>query len=97
LRGVSKDGGVSMRPILRDARKSALLRMRGRMSQNKKGRDHSRPLFFPVMPGLVPGIHVLAKTKVVDGRGKPGHDDVARAQFDARFGGLAGHDLISAS
>jgi hypothetical protein len=26
-----------------------------------------------VMPGLVPGIHVLAK-KDVDGRVKPGHD-----------------------
>jgi hypothetical protein len=29
-----------------------------------------------VMPGLVPGIHVLrAAGKVVDGRDKPGHDD----------------------
>ena len=28
-----------------------------------------------VMPGLVPGIHVLAKTKDVDGRVKPGHDE----------------------
>jgi hypothetical protein len=27
------------------------------------------------MPGLVPGIHVLAKKKGVDGRDKPGHDD----------------------
>jgi hypothetical protein len=29
-----------------------------------------------VMPGLVPGIHVLATNskKGVDGRGKPGHD-----------------------
>jgi hypothetical protein len=29
------------------------------------------------MPGLVPGIHVfeVAKTKDVDGRDKPGHDD----------------------
>jgi len=26
------------------------------------------------MPGLVPGIHVLAVKKVVDGRDKPGHD-----------------------
>jgi hypothetical protein len=39
------------------------------MSQDKKGRDRSRPLLFLfVMPGLVPGIHVLAKKKVVDGR-----------------------------
>jgi hypothetical protein len=31
-------------------------------------------LFF-VMPGLVPGIHVLAASKkYVDGRDKPGHD-----------------------
>ena len=32
-----------------------------------------------VMPGLVPGIHVLcldAARKVVDGRDKPGHDEV---------------------
>jgi len=29
-----------------------------------------------VVPGLVPGIHVLEK-KDVDGRDKPGHDDVA--------------------
>jgi hypothetical protein len=30
-----------------------------------------------VMPGLVPGIHVLRRAKeVVDGRVKPGHDDV---------------------
>jgi hypothetical protein len=29
------------------------------------------------MPGLVPGIHVFrAESKVVDGRDKPGHDDV---------------------
>ena len=49
------------------------------------------------MPGLVPGIHVLLK-KVVDGRVKPGHDDVCKPQFnDARFGGVAGHDLIRAS
>jgi hypothetical protein len=28
------------------------------------------------MPGLVPGIHVLLWIKkVVDGRGKPGHDE----------------------
>jgi len=30
-----------------------------------------------VMPGLVPGIHVLARElENVDGRDKPGHDDV---------------------
>jgi hypothetical protein len=27
------------------------------------------------MPGLVPGIHVLAKKQDVDGRVKPGHDE----------------------
>jgi hypothetical protein len=32
------------------------------------------------MPGLVPGIHVLAAAKKdVDGRVKPGHDDGQRA------------------
>jgi hypothetical protein len=33
------------------------------------------------MPSLVPGIHALATKKDVDGRDKPGHDDVAAAQF----------------
>jgi hypothetical protein len=30
------------------------------------------------MPGLVPGIHVLLslRKEVVDGRDKPGHDDI---------------------
>jgi hypothetical protein len=27
------------------------------------------------MPGLVPGIHVFASMKGVDGRDKPGHDE----------------------
>ena len=27
-----------------------------------------------VMPGLVPGIHVLVQVQDVDGRDKPGHD-----------------------
>jgi hypothetical protein len=33
---------------------------------------------FIVMPGLVPGIHVLAadEKKDVDGRVKPGHDEI---------------------
>jgi len=32
-----------------------------------------------VMPGLVPGIHVLrAEWQSVDGRDKPGHDDAER-------------------
>jgi hypothetical protein len=33
----------------------------------------------------------------VDGRVKPGHDDVGKPQFAARFGGEAGHDLTSVS
>nr|QDP22841.1 hypothetical protein FNV92_12035 [Bradyrhizobium cosmicum] len=38
------------------------------------------PLTIPVvMPGLVPGIHVLScKSKRVDGRDKPGHDGVLK-------------------
>jgi hypothetical protein len=28
-----------------------------------------------VMPGFMPGIHVLCPRKSVDGRDKPGHDD----------------------
>jgi len=37
-----------------------------------------------VMPGLVPGIHVLAAfaaSKDVDGRDKPGHDAVVRVEL----------------
>ncbi|SIO63561.1 hypothetical protein SAMN05443247_09829 [Bradyrhizobium erythrophlei] len=65
----------------------------------KKGRDRSRPfVFLSVMPGLVPCIHfLLFSKKVVDGRVKPGHPDIGRTQFEARFGGEAGHDLISVS
>jgi hypothetical protein len=34
-----------------------------------------------VMPGLVPGINVLAaRKKDVDGRDKPGHDERARLE-----------------
>jgi hypothetical protein len=39
-----------------------------------------------VMPGLVPGIHALLagviKEKDVDGRDKPGHDDILRTEQD---------------
>jgi hypothetical protein len=37
----------------------------------------SRPYGEVVMPGLVPGIHVLktSSKKDVDGRDKPGHDE----------------------
>jgi hypothetical protein len=34
-----------------------------------------RFLSFSVVPGLVPGIHVLATKADVDGRDKPGHDE----------------------
>jgi hypothetical protein len=42
------------------------------------------------MPGLVPGIHVFGATckEDVDGRDKPGHDDLAccnLARFSARY------------
>ena len=34
------------------------------------------------MPGLLPGIHVFLVVKDVDGRAKPGHDDLLRlAEF----------------
>jgi hypothetical protein len=33
-----------------------------------------KPKSRDVMPGLVPGIHVLDKNKDVDGRDEPGHD-----------------------
>jgi hypothetical protein len=39
-----------------------------------------------VMPGLVPGIHVLlssAKLKDVDGRDKPGHDEDPHPGFES--------------
>jgi hypothetical protein len=31
---------------------------------------------YTVMPGLVPGIHALVIKKDVDGRDKPGHDEM---------------------
>jgi hypothetical protein len=38
------------------------------------------------MPGLVPGIHVLATKQVVDGRDKPGHDEfLLRAKQIMRY------------
>jgi hypothetical protein len=43
----------------------------------KSGNDEA---FDHVMPGLVPGIHVLAAAKKdVDGRVKSGHDESQRA------------------
>jgi hypothetical protein len=40
-----------------------------------------------VMPGLVPGIHVLASSKRdVDGRDKPGHDENATHFVWVRIG-----------
>ena len=40
------------------------------------------------MPGPVPGIHVLAAKKDVDGRDKPGHDWLMRAEMrSCRRGG----------
>jgi hypothetical protein len=36
-----------------------------------------------VMPGLVPGIHVFKLPKeVVDGRDKPGHDELSAQDFE---------------
>src|SRR5262249_49851849 len=37
---------------------------------------YSISAFSPVMPGLVPGIHVSAAEEDVDGRDRPGHDGV---------------------
>src|SRR3954467_10177867 len=46
-----------------------------RQNQGKVTSCHRRALPSAVMPGLVPGIHVLAPgVKNVDGRDKPGHD-----------------------
>jgi hypothetical protein len=39
------------------------------------GALHVLLLSFHVMPGFMPGIHVLATSQDVDGRDKPGHDD----------------------
>jgi hypothetical protein len=42
---------------------------------------HENAPHLTVMPGLVPGIHALlaARSKDVDGRDKPGHDERADA------------------
>jgi hypothetical protein len=34
------------------------------------------------MPGFMPGIHVFAAKEDVDGRDKPGHDDVDGSEND---------------
>ena len=39
----------------------------------------TQPTAINVMPGLVPGIHVLATNQDVDGRDKLGHDGVERS------------------
>ncbi len=47
-----------------------------RANRGLKSYPRFRPI--PVMPGLVPGIHVFLKInrkKDVDGRDEPGHDD----------------------
>jgi hypothetical protein len=43
-----------------------------------------KSIILSVMPGLVPGIHVLpALPKGVDGRDKPGHDEQGALLFHA--------------
>ena len=85
---------LCMRPCF--ATRAKTLRSRDDDDARKKAGIAPGLLLLSVMPGLVPGIHVLATKKVADARVKPGHD-ACLAQFDARFGGVAGHDLISAS
>jgi hypothetical protein len=46
------------------------------MARNCAPEDLAPQLQIFIMPGLVPGIHVLSDAKQgVDGPGKPGHDD----------------------
>jgi hypothetical protein len=46
-------------------------------------------LFLLVMPGLVPGIHVIRhRGQDVDGRVKPGHDDGEGPYSPARLAAL---------
>ncbi|MGY4598748.1 hypothetical protein ACVWXL_006494 [Bradyrhizobium sp. GM22.5] len=48
----------------------------------------SECFFWVVMPGLVPGIHVLVRSsRGVDGRDKPGHDR------ESRYAASTKHDL----
>ncbi len=49
-------------------------RTRHRQSSAEKSEPRAH-LSRPVIPGLVPGIHVRAGSAAVDGRDKPGHDD----------------------
>jgi hypothetical protein len=48
------------------------------------------------MPGLVPGIHVFlsCRTKDVDGRDKPGHDDEDRASAPVAHPGYVYDDKL---
>ena len=64
--------------------------------QRPQGRCTPGSKYSRVMPGLVPGIHVLiaAHSKDVDGRDKPGHDEsISKIRwYNARFAGVAQHE-----
>jgi hypothetical protein len=47
------------------------------------------------MPGLVPGIHVLTAKKGVDGRDKPGHDDLMNGSSGSAAGYHSGLKFIA--
>jgi len=53
---------------------------------NGRDRQYCTSPFFSVMPDLVPGIHVLAaqNKEDVDGRDKPGHDELNHHQCICR-------------
>ncbi len=46
-------------------------------AHRRKNRSIAVPHSEAVMPGLVPGIHVFERMRIVDGRDKPGHDEVS--------------------
>jgi len=49
---------------------------------------HSRPKDGVASLAYVPGIHVLAALKDVDGRDEPGHDGVETHRLISHFGAL---------
>ena len=102
LRQVIGEGGIATKDHAHDElllRNPSAQRNPSQLQKEGPGSLPALTLLSLSCPAYVPGIHVLLRAdKVVDGRVKPGHDDPLRPHFsDARFGGEAGHDLISVS
>jgi hypothetical protein len=93
---IASEAKQSMAPQAEEWIASSLLLLA--MTEKRPGSLPARCLFSSCPALCRASTSSFVATKVVDGRVKPGHDDVGRPQFsEARFGGEAGHDLISVS